>query len=783
MTAARRSSSSTQAVRAGREAVRQPAQCRGRQPAPARSAHHRQALADLSSTASARSRAGRCRRGTARCSRHCATSGLRTCPEVDVVAGRGGLPRLLRTDRQPARHARVRDRRRRLQGRPPRLAARPRVRLARAALGDRAQVPGAGGDDRAAGHRVPGRPHRRAHAGRATRAGVRRRRHGQQRHAAQHGRTRAQGRPHRRHRGRAQGRRRHSRRWCAWCRSSARRTRAASSCRGVARCAARTSTREEGEAVARCTGGLVCLAQRRERAAPLRFAPRHGHRRARRQAGRAARRLRRGQDAGRSLFARGDELAALDRMGPKSAENLVDALERSKQTTLPRFLFALGIRDVGEATALALAQHFGSLQALQQASVEEIQQVRDVGPIVAAHVRSFFDEAGNRRGRRRAAQRPGQLAGGRPCRAAAEGPMTGEVVVITGTLGSLSRDEARDAARAAGATVTDSVSRKTTLLVTGGEPGSKLRKAQELGVRVADEAEFLRSARPGGRASEGEPDAMLRYALRRLLGIVPTLLAIVTAAFFLMRLAPGGPFDEEQTLPPEIEANLQAAYGLDQPVLVQYGNYLAGLAARRPRAFVPHEGFRVAELIARGLPVTLTIGARRSRSRCCSACRSACSRPAAQRRARPRRDGRRARRHRGAGLRRGAGAGAGLRRPARLAAGGGLGAGQLRHVSARRHAGAAVRRLHRAAHARQPARGAAVAVHPHGARQGPRRGASCAGTRCGRRCCRSSVSSGPRPRRCSPARWWSSRSSACRASAATSCRARSTATTRWSWAW
>jgi len=251
-------------------------------------------------------------------------------------------------------------------------------------------------------------------------------------------------------------------------------------------------TRAEGEAVARCTGGLVCLAQRRE--ALSHFASR----RAMDIEGLGDKLVEQLVESGRvktpaDLYTLGpDELAALDRMGPKSAANLVDALDRSKQTTLPRFLFALGIRDVGESTALALAQHFGSLQALQQASVEEIQQVRDVGPVVAAHVRSFFDEAGNSEvvvALRRAGV---SWPEGTRVRATAEGPMTGEVVVITGTLGSMSRDEAREAARAAGATVTDSVSRKTTLLVTGGEPGSKLRKARELGVRVVEEPEFLR---------------------------------------------------------------------------------------------------------------------------------------------------------------------------------------------------------------------------------------------------------------------------------------------------
>jgi len=258
--------------------------------------------------------------------------------------------------------------------------------------------------------------------------------------------------------------------------------------------------RAEGEAVARCTGGLVCMAQRRE-------ALRHfASRRAMDIEGLGDKLVEQLVESGRvttpaDLYALGaDELAALDRMGQKSAANLVEALDRSKRTTLPRFLFALGIRDVGEATALALAQHFGSLRALQQASLEEIQQVRDVGPIVAAHVRSFFDEAGN--GQVVAALRKagvGWPEGVRVQEQTAGGPMTGEVVVITGTLGSLSRDEARDAARAAGATVTDSVSRKTTLLVTGGEPGSKLRKARELGVRIVEEAEFLRLLGQAGR--------------------------------------------------------------------------------------------------------------------------------------------------------------------------------------------------------------------------------------------------------------------------------------------
>src|SRR5512136_3304585 len=101
---------------------------------------------------------------------------------------------------------------------------------------------------------------------------------------------------------------------------------------------------------------------------------------------------------------------------------------------------------------------------------------------------------------------------------------------------------------------------------------------------------------------------MLRYVTGRLLGIVPTLFVIVTAAFFIMRLAPGGPFDEEQAMPPEIQANLQAAYGLDQPMVVQYGRYLAGLAHGDLGPSFKYKDYRVTELIARGLPVTLTIG-------------------------------------------------------------------------------------------------------------------------------------------------------------------------------
>ncbi len=251
-------------------------------------------------------------------------------------------------------------------------------------------------------------------------------------------------------------------------------------------------TRAEGEAVARCSGGLVCRAQRRE-------ALRHfASRRAMDIEGLGDKLVEQLVDAGRvetpadlySLTA--DELAGLERMGAKSAANLVEALERSKRTTLARFLFALGIRDVGESTALALANHFGGLEAIAGASAEEIEQVRDVGPVVAAHVRDFFAEERNRAVLAALRERGVSWTEGTPVRSVESGPLSGETLVITGTLASMTRDQARDAARAAGATVTDSVSRKTTLLVAGAEAGSKLRKAQEFGVTVVDEDEFKR---------------------------------------------------------------------------------------------------------------------------------------------------------------------------------------------------------------------------------------------------------------------------------------------------
>ena len=250
-------------------------------------------------------------------------------------------------------------------------------------------------------------------------------------------------------------------------------------------------TRAEGEAVARCSGALVCPAQRRE-------ALRHfASRRAMDIDGLGDKLIEQLVRMGRvetpaDLYTLTvEEIAGLERMAERSAANLIEALEASRRTTLARFLFALGIPEVGEATAQALAEHFGSLEPLMSASEEDIQAVRDIGPVVAAHVHAFFASPRNRAViealRKQGVTWPDVKRSARP----AGGALDGETVVITGTLADMTRDEAREAARAAGATVTDSVSKKTTLLVVGADAGSKLRKAQELGIRIVDEAGFL----------------------------------------------------------------------------------------------------------------------------------------------------------------------------------------------------------------------------------------------------------------------------------------------------
>jgi len=255
----------------------------------------------------------------------------------------------------------------------------------------------------------------------------------------------------------------------------------------------------EGEAVARCTGGLYCPAQRRE-------AIRHF----------AARRAMDIDGLGEKIIAQLDEaglvkrlddlyrlrledVAALERMAQKSAQNLLDAIEKSKRTTLARFLFALGIPDVGESTAQALARHFGSLEALREAAEADrptaqlerkkdrfprLQAVSDVGMTVAAHIAGFLAEAHN------AAVIDGLLAAGvhwdAPTQNTTAQPLAGKTYVITGTLDGMSREEAKAALEALGAKVSESVSKKTSAVIAGDAAGSKLAKAQALGLPVLD---------------------------------------------------------------------------------------------------------------------------------------------------------------------------------------------------------------------------------------------------------------------------------------------------------
>jgi DNA ligase (NAD+) len=248
--------------------------------------------------------------------------------------------------------------------------------------------------------------------------------------------------------------------------------------------------RLEGEAVARCSGGWLCQAQRKE--AIKHFA----HRRAMDIEGLGDKVVEQLVDS--ELIASAsdlyrltaEQLSALDRMGAKSAANLIEAIERSRTTTLPRFLFSLGIPNVGEATALALAHHFLTLEHIQAANVEAIMEVPDVGPVVAASIRAFFDEPRNRN------EVQALLAGGIhwPALTAARSahqPLAGKTIVLTGTLPTLSRTEAETLIRQAGGKVTSSVTKKTDYVLAGDNAGSKLNRAQELNVPMISEADLL----------------------------------------------------------------------------------------------------------------------------------------------------------------------------------------------------------------------------------------------------------------------------------------------------
>jgi DNA ligase (NAD+) len=214
----------------------------------------------------------------------------------------------------------------------------------------------------------------------------------------------------------------------------------------------------EGEVVARCSGGLFCPAQRKE-------AIRH-------YASRKA--------------------LDIEGLGDKWIDilvNLVTAIDQSRTPVLWKFLYALGIREVGEATAKAIASHFGSLEAISQADEESLQSVPDVGPVVAGHIRSFFEQSHNI-ATLEALKKAGVKWQEEEI-TAAEKPLKGETWVLTGTLSSMTRDQAKSHLESLGAKVAGSVSAKTSCVVAGEAAGSKLAKAEKLGVAVMDESAFI----------------------------------------------------------------------------------------------------------------------------------------------------------------------------------------------------------------------------------------------------------------------------------------------------
>ncbi len=246
--------------------------------------------------------------------------------------------------------------------------------------------------------------------------------------------------------------------------------------------------RIEGEAVARCTGGLYCYAQLKNTI--LHFASR-----------RAMDIEGLGDKLVDHLLVQGliknivdvykikvEQIAELERMGQKSAENLIHSINKSRTTTLPRFLYGLGIREVGETTALSLANYFRGIESLMQADEEKLQEVPDIGPIVASHIANFFRQEENRRivadliklGVHWQEQEPVE-----------ELPLSGQTFVITGTLETMSRDTAKEMLLSLGAKVAGSVSNKTSYVIVGENPGSKYEKAVKLNITTLDETAFL----------------------------------------------------------------------------------------------------------------------------------------------------------------------------------------------------------------------------------------------------------------------------------------------------
>ena len=249
--------------------------------------------------------------------------------------------------------------------------------------------------------------------------------------------------------------------------------------------------RIEGEAVARCTGGLVCQAQRKE--ALKHFVSR----KALDVDGLGEKVIE--QLVDKEMVATPADLfklsagviTVLDRMGPKSAQNAVDALVKSKQTTLPRFLYSLGIREVGEATAANLAMHFKSLEAVMAATHDQLIEVQDVGVIVASHVTAFFAQEKNQQVITELQQQGIDWPAIEARDESVPQPLAGKTVVLTGSLSQLSRSDAKAALQNLGAKVAGSVSKKTDILFVGENAGSKLAKAQELGIEVQTEQDLI----------------------------------------------------------------------------------------------------------------------------------------------------------------------------------------------------------------------------------------------------------------------------------------------------
>lgn len=248
------------------------------------------------------------------------------------------------------------------------------------------------------------------------------------------------------------------------------------------------------EAAARCSGGLFCPAQRKQ--AILHFASRRamdieglGDKLVDQLVDRALIKTPADLYRGKLSVA---ALAGLERMAEKSAENVVRAIDRSRRTTLSRFIYALGIRNVGEATAADLARHFGSFDRLSQASEEELQRVQDVGPVVAMSIRRFFTEPHNLEVIRQLRAGGVRWEEGIPAPGERAKGLAGKTFVLTGTLPTLTRDEARERIESRGGKVAGSVSKKTDFVVAGDEAGSKLDKARQLGVAIIDEAGLQR---------------------------------------------------------------------------------------------------------------------------------------------------------------------------------------------------------------------------------------------------------------------------------------------------